>query len=84
MNIEYKLSKSKMGIRTLDTEQIKLSKRKAQAVFDVNLENRDYTITWFKDKDLDNVEIIFHDKDNIFGWIERLTKVQFDNCLKLV
>lgn len=70
----YKIIKSYYQ-PTPDEEEAKrkLTKRKAELIFGVNLKNREYSITF----DLYDAEITFFDKGQVFGWLERLPKADF-------
>lgn len=70
---EYKITKSYYYPTKKEIKASKIGKRKAEKIFNVNLINRRYFISF----DLSSATISFWDKKNVFGWLERINKKLF-------
>lgn len=67
---------NKIGVISIiqsDLIYITMTRKNAEKVFNVNLQNREYYIC----ADEKNVEITFNDKNNCCGWVERISLYQF-------
>lgn len=67
----------KEGLNTLiekDLTHIKMDINDAEKVFGVNLKGREFSISKYED----SVDITFFDKENIFGFIDRISIDKFN------